>query len=135
MITRRVLTAIAAAASIAAAAASVVVALAFTLYAATRETLGPAGASACVAGAAALLAVIAAFVASQQMPHFKGAKGGRAARNAPALSPMDRIIGVARERPLLAAAAAAAAGFIAFRNPLLVATIVRAMTEPVRRRD
>ncbi len=120
----------AALAAIGACAATAVVALAFTLYALLRDPLSPAGASACVAGAACLLAGVLALVAYRQVVPFKR----RPLRNPPPppMSFMDRAVDVVRERPIVAAGAALAVGFIALRNPLVIATIVRALTERPR---
>jgi hypothetical protein len=39
----------------------------------------------------------------------------------------DKVIAMLTERPIVAAAAAAAAGLLAWRNPTLVATILKAL--------
>jgi predicted permease len=94
------------------------VALAFALYAVAREYIGPAGAAAAVAGVAALLALIVAFAVT------------RKARPKP-LKDTDqntttRLIELARERPLVAAGAMAAAVVVLIRNPGILTTVLSA---------
>lgn len=120
---KKALWALIAAAAIAAAASVAVVAAAFALYALLAERLGPAGAAASVAGLAALLVAIGALVAALR------ARG-------PRHDPMDlhhdeslsgRLLGLARQRPILAGVAAVAIGVIAFRNPKIVTALVTGM--------
>ena len=42
---------------------------------------------------------------------------------------IERLLGIAREKPLLAVGAAIAAGILAVRNPALVATILTAFVQ------
>jgi hypothetical protein len=108
----------AAIASMAAAAAVCVIAAAFALYAVARDPLGPAGAAAVVAvTAAVLVGLIALALLWRAAP--KPVK-----REDLPLS--VRLMDLARERPLIAAGAAVAAGVVLLRNPKLLATAITA---------
>lgn len=104
--------------AVAAAAAVVVVAASYGVYALARIWLTAAGASAVVAAVFAVIAVVIAALALGKRPRT----AARAAK-APA-SPVDRIIEVAKERPLIALGAVAVAGFVLVRNPALVTAVV-----------
>ncbi len=108
---------IAAIAAIAAAAAVVVVALAFALYAVARDYIGPAGGAAAVAGAAALIAVILALVLTRKAKPPKPVKGDDQNLTA-------KLIQLARERPLVALGAVAAAATVVIRNPRVLGAVV-----------
>lgn len=123
----RTLMALAAAAAIAAAAAVGVVALAFALYAALLPLIGPAWASCAVAGAAALVVAIAAFLAAQKAEG--GRRHHRAAAQAPEAGLIDTVVQIIKERPILSAGAAVAAGIYALRNPQLMAAVVKAFMD------
>jgi hypothetical protein len=112
---KRVLLAVVALSAMAASAAVVVAAAAFALYALLRMSLGAAGAAAAVALAFALLIAIFGLVIGLQ------AKGRRPP---PEPSLGERLGQMARERPILAAGGALAAGLIALKNPQVVATII-----------
>jgi hypothetical protein len=104
-----------------------VVAIAFALYAALRDVIGPAWAAAAVAGIVALLALIVALVA------FRKAKPRASAKTeTPGLA--SRLIDLAKERPMLAAgvatAAAAAAITVAIRNPRILTAIIAGLFAP-----
>src|SRR4051812_17546337 len=122
----------AAVAAIAAAAVVVVVALSFALYAALRDLIGPAWAAAAVAGAFALLAVVVALVITRKAKP-KPVKGDDQ-------NLTSRLVELARERPLVAAGAMAAAVAVVIRNPrILTAVLTAAMASrkaepPARRR-
>jgi hypothetical protein len=109
------------AAAIAAVAAAVVVCLvaaAFALYALAAHWLGAAGGAAVVAGLFALIAAITAAAALGKVRPSKAAP--------PEPSPVDRIIGMAKERPILAVGAAVLAGVVLFRNPAVVTALISA---------
>lgn len=108
----------AAVAALAAAAVVVVIALSFALYAALRDPLGPAWAATAVAGAFALLAVILALLMTRKAKP-KPVKGDD--KNL-----TSRLIELARERPLVAAGAMAAAVAVVIRNPRVLTAIVTA---------
>jgi len=108
----------AAVAALAAAAVVVVIALSFALYAALRDVIGPAWAAAAVAGAFALLALILAFLLTRKATP-KPVKGDQQNLTA-------RLVELARERPLVAAGAMAAAVAVVIRNPRILTAIATA---------
>jgi hypothetical protein len=115
---RKVVGLIAAVTAIAAAAAVCVVALAFALYAAVRDVIGPAWGAAAVAGVAALIAVILALLLSRKA-RPKPVKGDSENLSA-------KLIELARERPLVALAAVGAAATVVIRNPRILTAVVAA---------
>lgn len=120
----RTLMALAAGAAVAAAAAVGVFSAFFALFAFIEPMVGTASAAAIISGASALVVAIAGLVAARR------AEGDRkAAAAAPDASLIEVIMGVVRDRPLLAAGAAVAAGIYALRNPQLVAAVVRAFMD------
>ena len=118
---RRILLLAAALGAIAAAACVCVVALSFAVYAVADIWLSPAGAAAVVAAIFALIAVgIAAAATRKAVP-----KAALAAKPSDA-GLLDKVMGLAKERPLVAVAAATVAGVVLFRNPAVVAAVVTA---------
>lgn len=118
-------------AAIAAAAVVVIVALSFALYAALRDVIGPAWAAAAVAGAFAVIALVVAFLLTRKAKP-KPVKGDEQNLTA-------KLVELARERPLVAAGAMAAAVVVVIKNPrILTAVATAAMasrkTEPQPRR-
>ena len=107
-------------AAIAAAAGVTVVALAYALFAVMRYWLTPAGSAAVVALAFAILAAVIAMVML----------GKSKPKPQPAQSPVERLVEIARQKPLLAAAGIIGASFIAVRNPGMVATLVMGLMAP-----
>jgi Na+/melibiose symporter-like transporter len=125
VIFRRLIAMVAAIAAIVAAAIVVVIALSFALYAALRDAVGPAWAAAAVAGVFALGALILAFLLTRKA-RPKPPKGDEQNLTA-------RLVDLARERPLVAAGAMAAAVAVVVRNPRIltaVATAVLASRRP-----
>jgi hypothetical protein len=111
--------------AVAAAAVVCVVAASFGVFAAARTWVGPAWAAAVVVGVFALLALgLAAFASRKAAPPRP--KPG-AVDDA---SLTDRLIDLAREKPVIAlgaaAAASAAAVAVLVRNPALVTALVSA---------
>jgi hypothetical protein len=125
VIFKRLLSMIAAVAALAAAAVVCVVALAFALYAALRDLIGPAWAAAAVAGAAALIAIVAALLLTRKAKP-KPVRGDEQNLTA-------RLIELARERPLVAAGAMAAAVAVVIRNPRILTAVVSAAFASRRR--
>lgn len=115
-------------------AGSTVVALSFALYALLKPYITPAGASAGVALVCVIVAGISFLVMTRR------AKGGavrhevKKGRHEAATGGfgVDRLLDLARERPIAAAAAAVAAGLVALRNPALVGTVTRLFLDPKR---
>ena len=116
MIFRKFVGLVAAFAAIAAAAAVCVVALAFALYAALRDIVGPAWAAAGVAGAVALIALILAFLITRKA-RPKPVKGD--SQNLTA-----KLIELARERPLVALGAVGAAAAVVLKNPRILSAVI-----------
>ena len=115
---KKVLAMMAGVAAIFAAAIVVVVALSFALYAALRDLIGPAWAAAAVAGAFALVAVIVAFVLTRKAKP-KPVKGDEQ-------NLTGRLVELARERPLVAAGAMAAAVAVVIKNPRILTAVATA---------
>jgi len=109
----------AAIAAIAAAAVVVTIALSFALYAALRDMIGPAWAAAAVAGVFALVALILAFALTRKA-RPKPAKGDEQ-------NLTGRLVDLARERPLVAAGAMAAAVAVVVRNPRILTAVATAV--------
>ena len=122
---RRILHLAAAFAAVGAAAAVVIVAASFALYALVRPYLGEAGAAAVVAGVFALIAVVVAWLATR-----KAVPKARRGHKIDDANVTDRLIEMAKERPIVAlgasAAAAAAALFVLVRNPAVITAVVSA---------
>lgn len=112
--------------AVAAAAVVCVVAASFAVYAAARTWVGPAWAAAVVVGVFALLALALAALATRKAAPPKP-KPGAAVDDA---SLTERLIVLAKERPLIAlgaaAAASAAAVTVLVRNPALVTALFSA---------
>jgi len=106
-------------------AAVTVIALAFAEYALLENWLNRAGAAACVAGTAAALIALGAIILS----------AGAAQPKAPPAPPprsdalLDRAFDFVKEKPVVAIAAALAAGFLAVRNPGYLGAAVRSFVE------
>ena len=118
MIFKKALGLIAAAAALAAAVCIVVVAAAMALYALLREYLTPAGAAAALALAAAAIACVLALIA------YRLVQPRRLRRDEENIT--TRLIDLARERPIIAAGAAVAAGLVLLRNPGVVTSAISA---------
>lgn len=117
---KRILFGVATLSAMVAAILAAVAAAAFALYAGLATALPPAAAAAVTALAFAILAGLVALF-------FEYRTGGtRRTREEPP-SLIERLTGVARERPLLTAGGAIAAGLIALKNPQVVASIVSAV--------
>lgn len=112
---RKILTWLAAAAAIAAATVVAVVAAAMALYALTVEAFGPAGAAAIVAlAAAAVPGVLALFllVKAKEKPPVEEQ------------SLVQRLFEAAKQRPIIATGALAAASVLAVRNPRILTMVL-----------
>ncbi len=129
----RTLMAVAAGAAIAAAAAAGVFSAFFALFAFIQPHVGTAGAAAIIAGCSALIVLLAGFMAARKA---EGERRSAASASQPDASLIETIMGVVRDRPLLSAGAAVAAGIYALRNPQLAAAVVRAfMDKPPHARN
>jgi hypothetical protein len=126
----RTLMALAAAAAIAAAAAVGVFSAFFALYALIEPQLGAPWAAAIVAVTAAAVVGLAGLIAARKAEgdhHHQAFSGGAAGGRDSGL--IDTVIQIVRERPLLSAGAAVAAGLYALRNPSLAAAVLRAFMD------
>ena len=123
MIVERTFLAIAAASAVAAATATAVVAAAFALFWLLESSLGPAGAAATVSAVALLLMGVAALVAAWWAKTYRE-------RHPPEPSLVERVADIVREKPLVSAGAALAAGLMALKNPQLAATLAAAFLTP-----
>lgn len=105
-------------AAVAAASVVCVVAAAFATYALARIWLGPAG------GAAVTAAVFAAVAAAVAMFVVRRVPPADTAEDVPLV---ERLVQMAKERPLVAAGAAAAILTIVVRNPSILSAILSAV--------
>lgn len=117
---RRILRLAAAFGAVSAAAAASIVAAALALYAVAEAFLGAAGGAAVVALTFAGIAVAVAWLASRKVV----ARDAKAPAAPPSL--VDRAVGFAKERPLIALGAAAALATVAVRNPAVISAAVSA---------
>lgn len=130
MIVRRIVGGIIAVAAMAAAAGVAVVSVAFAVFTLLRDYVGPSGAAAIIAAAIAVVLAIAALMILGQSK----------AKPAVATPPFEgqgmsqRLFFMLRERPVVAAGAAIAAGLLAWKNPRLVGVVMR-MVDPGRDRS
>ncbi|WP_293677882.1 hypothetical protein [uncultured Phenylobacterium sp.] len=115
---KRILNLAAALAAVAAAAAVVIVAAAFAVYAFAREYLTEAASAAVVAAVFAVVALIVAVLATGKVTP----RGPKAEETSVA----DRLMVLAKERPLVALGAAAAAVTVLVRNPAVITAVVSA---------
>jgi hypothetical protein len=118
---RRVFRYAAALGAVAAAGAVVIVAASFALYALAKTWLGAAGAAAVVAAVFALVAVVVAWLATR-----KAAPPRRKGPPADDQSLIDRLVDLAKERPLVALGATAAVVTVLIRNPAVITAVVSA---------
>ena len=119
--TRKILLLFAAAGAALAAAGVVVVSLAYALFALMRDAAGlsAAASAAVVAGAVALVFVIVFAVLAIKAAHK------------PKETPLvERLKTLVRERPIVAAGAALAAGVFAVKNPKAILPLILAFLEP-----
>lgn len=116
---KHIVLAVSAAAAIAAAAAVAIVAAAFGVFALLEPEVGSAGAAGLVALFAAALIGVIGLIAWLKVRPKKAAKGP------PEGDMLARAMNLARERPIVAAAALIAGSVIAFRNPALTALAVK----------
>jgi hypothetical protein len=120
-LTRKILLLFAAAGAALAAAGVVVVSLAWALYALMRDVVGfgAAASSAIVAGAVALIFLIVFAILAIK------------AASRPKEPPIvERLKTLVRERPVMAAGAALAAGVFAVKNPKAILPLILAFLEP-----
>jgi hypothetical protein len=134
VILQRALLWIAAAAALAAAAVIGMIALAFAVYGFLVPHVGPANASAGVAALFAFLIGLGGLLAGLGL---RGARRRRTGRyeERDALGLADRVMEVARDRPLAAVGVALAVGVILVRSPSALSAISRAFFDSVGGRE
>jgi uncharacterized membrane protein len=132
LIVGRTIAAVTAAVALATATMLCIAAAACALFWVLEPLVGRAGAAALLAGVLALIVAIAVLIAVSKTGHHPhhAPQSGRTD-----FAFVDRIIDMAKDRPLLSVGAAIAAGLIALRNPALVATIVAAFMDRPKPRD
>jgi hypothetical protein len=133
LIVGRTIAAVTAAVALATATMLCVVAAACALFWVLEPLVGGAGAAALLAGVLALIVAIAVLIAVSRTGHHPQHQQAHSGPTDFAF--VDRIIEMAKDRPILSAGAALAAGLIAIRNPALVATIVAAFMDRPKPRD
>jgi len=107
------------------------VAAAFGLFVLFRSLWGEAIACAILAGLFALVALVVALVASRPAPAAK-----RPLQAPLEISPiLAPLMAALRDKPLISAAVAAAAGIIAVRNPQLISSLVAAFLQGSEPKD
>lgn len=121
---RKIIIAVIGAAMLAAAAGVLVVAVAMALYGVLFPYLGGPGAAAAIALAAGLLMLVLGLVLERSIlrPHKPKPEDEA--------DLMQRLIGLAQDKPLIAVGALIGAIFLAIRNPALTAVVVKAFLDP-----
>jgi hypothetical protein len=127
LIIGRTIAAVTAAVALATATMLCVLAASLALFWFLEPLVGRAGAAALLAGGLALIVAIAVLIAVSRSGHHSHHHAREEAHTD--FSFVDRIIDMAKDRPLLSLGAALAAGLIAVRNPALVATVMAAFME------
>ncbi|MEI6440116.1 MAG: hypothetical protein WCO83_07915 [Alphaproteobacteria bacterium] len=118
MILKRAILIACAVSALASASGVFIFALAFALFAALAPGVGPALAAAGVAGATLIVFLIVALVA------VLTAKPGARRKTFAEPDMTTKLLALARDKPIIAAAALVAAGVIAVRNPKIMAGLV-----------
>jgi hypothetical protein len=131
MIGKTVLQTLTTAAVVAVSACVSLVAAAFGLFVLLRSLWGEAIACAVVAGLFALVALVVAFVASRPAPVEKRPNPAPS-ETSPILATLMALV---RDKPLISAAVAAAAGIIAVRNPQMIASLIAAFLQDAESKD
>ena len=125
-ILRKIIIALIAGAIVAVSAGVLVVSAAFAVYGALKEMVGAPGASALTALAAALLMLAVAFGFEAWAQGSKKAKPHAGGDQ----DLLQKLIGMAQERPIVSVGALVGGIALAIRNPALVAIVVKALLDP-----
>ena len=126
-ILRKIIVTLIGGAMLAVSAGVLVVAAAFALFGVLRPLVGGPGAAALVAlAAAALMAAVGLMLERWILKPGKGGKPGPADEE----GLLQRLMGLAQDKPLIAAGALIGAIFLAIRNPALTAVVVKAFLDP-----
>ena len=113
------------AAVLAASAAVMVVAGAMAVYGLLTPIFGGPGAAAVIVLVAGLLMLVVGLILEQWI-----LKPGRKPRPEDEQDLLQRLIGMAQDKPLIAVGALIGAIFLAIRNPALTAVVVKAFLDP-----
>lgn len=127
MIIRKVIRTTAAAALIGAAVLVSVVSAGFAVYAVLAPIVGVPGAAAIVAAVFALVALVAGLIMATRAEDEHRRHHHHAPP--PDASFIERIIDLAKDKPILSTAAALGAGVFFMRNPVLFAALAKAFME------
>ena len=123
-ILRRLVFGLIAASVLAVSAGVLVVAAAYALFALVREPLGSAGAAAVVVLAAAVLMAVVGMTFALLAKPPKRPKAGAEPDS------LQKLIAMAKDRPIISVGALIAAATLAIRNPALVAIVVKMFLDP-----
>jgi hypothetical protein len=127
-ILRKIIIAVVGAAMLGASAAVMVVAAAMALYGVLRPYLGGPGAAAAIVLAAGVLMMAVGLLLEKRLLKV-GHKGGHH-KPEDEQDLLQKLIGMAQDRPLIAGGALIGAIFLAIRNPALTAVVVKAFLDP-----
>ena len=122
---RKVIIAVIGAAMLGASAAVMVVAAAMAVYGLIRPYLGSPGAAAVIVVIAGLLMLIVGLILERWI-----LKPGHKVKPEEEQDLLQRLIGMAQDKPLIAVGALIGAIFLAIRNPALTAVVVKAFLDP-----
>ena len=124
-ILRKIIIAVIGAAMLAASAAVMVVAGAMAVYGLLKPYLGGPGAGAVIVLAAGLLMLVVGLILERWI-----LRPGHKPRPEDEHDLLQRLIGMAQDKPLIAVGALIGAIFLAIRNPALTAVVVKAFLDP-----
>jgi hypothetical protein len=125
---RKVIFVVVGVAMLGASAAVMVVAGATALYGVLKPYLGGPGAAAAIVLAAGLLMMVVGMILERRLLLNPGA-GGKAGPETEQ-DMLQKLMGMAQDKPLIAVGALIGAIFLAIRNPALTAVVVKAFLDP-----
>ena len=124
-ILRKIIVAVIAVAMLAASAAVMVVAAAMAVYGELKPYFGGPGAAAMIVLVAGLVMLVVGLILERWI-----LKPGHKAKPEDEQDLLQRLIGMAQDRPMIAVGALIGAIFLAIRNPALTAVVVKAFLDP-----
>ena len=124
-ILRKIIIAVVGAAMLAASAAVMVVAAAMAVYGVLRPYLGGPGAAAVIVLVAGLLMLVVGVILERWILNPGRRPGPEDDKDL-----LQKLIGMAQDKPLIAVGALIGAIFLAIRNPALTAVVVKAFLDP-----
>jgi len=127
-ILRKLIIAVVGAAMLGASAAVMVVAAALALYGVLKPYFGGPGAAATIVLAAGLLMLAVGLLLERRLMKAGGHKAHPGPQDEQDV--LQKLIGMAQDKPLIAAGALIGAIFLAIRNPALTAVVVKAFLDP-----